>query len=138
MGDPGGIVDAGRWSQSDNNLSRVLRTYVEQGELRLICEATSESLATTRKIEPSFVEAFHRVDVPEPDVDAAHEILVAAARRLEGNHDVRLQEDALRAALELTRRFEPHRALPGKAVRVLEEATQLARRRTIACSAARR
>jgi ATP-dependent Clp protease ATP-binding subunit ClpC len=125
MGDPAGIVDAGRWSQSDNNLSRVLRTYVEQGELRLICEATSESLAATRKLEPSFVEVFHRVDVPEPDVDAAHEILVAAARRLESNHDVRLQEDALQAALDLTRRFEPYRALPGKAVRVLEEATQL-------------
>ena len=126
MGDPGGIVDAGRWSQSDNNLSRVLRTYVEQGELRLICEATSESLAAARKLEPSFVEAFHRVDVPEPDVDAAREILAAAARRLEGNHDVRLDEEALQAALDLTRRFEPYRALPGKAVRVLEEATQLA------------
>ncbi|MDP1849483.1 MAG: AAA family ATPase [Solirubrobacteraceae bacterium] len=126
MGDPLGIVDAGRWSQSDNNLSRVLRTYVEQGELRLICEATSESLGATRKLEPSFADAFHRVDVPEPDVEAAHEILAAAARRLEVNHDVRLHDEALQAALELTRRFEPYRALPGKAVRVLEEATQVA------------
>jgi hypothetical protein len=64
--------------------------------------------------------------VPQPDVDAAREILGAAARRLEANHDVEFAEDAVQAALDLTRRFEPYRALPGKAVRLLEETAQLA------------
>jgi ATP-dependent Clp protease ATP-binding subunit ClpA len=125
MGDPTGIVDAGRWSESDNNLGRVLRPYVERGEIRLICEATDEDVAAARKLEPSFIEVFYRVDVPEPDVDAAFEILRAAARRIETNHGVPFTEDALEAALRLTRRFEPYRALPGKAVRLLEEAAQL-------------
>lgn len=125
MGDPGGIVDAGRWSESDNNLGRVLRPYVERGELRLICEATEEGLAEARKWEPSFFEAFYRIDVPEPGAEAAFEILRAAARRIEGNHGVPFADDALEAALQLTRQFEPYRALPGKAVRLLEEAAQL-------------
>src|SRR5206468_12387061 len=70
MGDPAGIVDAGRWSRSDNNVARFLRPYVESGELSLICECTLEVLAAARKSEPSFVDAFHRVDVPEPTVEA--------------------------------------------------------------------
>lgn len=125
MGDPQGIVDAGRWSESDNNLSRVLRPYMERGELRLVCEATEEMVSAVNKREPSFIEAFHRVDLLEPDQDAAREILRAAARRMEVNHEVEFEESAIDASLELTRRFEPYRALPGKAVRLLEETAQL-------------
>ena len=125
MGDPAGIVDAGRWSGSDNNLARVLRPYVERGELRLICEADDATLAAARKLEPSFVEVFYRIEVPEPDAEAAREILRAAARRIESNQDVAFDEDAIQAALDLTRRYEPYRALPGKAVRLLEETAQL-------------
>jgi hypothetical protein len=36
MGDPVGIVDAGRWSRSDNNVSRYLRPYVESGEITIV------------------------------------------------------------------------------------------------------
>jgi ATP-dependent Clp protease ATP-binding subunit ClpC len=126
LGDPNGVIDAGKWSRSDNNLAQLLRPHVEEGTLRLICETTADGLAAARRHEPSFVEAFQRIDVPEPDVDAAREILRAAARRLEANHAVGLEDDAVGAALELTRRFEPYRALPGKAVRLLEETTQLA------------
>jgi hypothetical protein len=42
MGDPVGIVDAGRWSESSNNLSRFLRPYIESGEVTLVCECTIE------------------------------------------------------------------------------------------------
>jgi ATP-dependent Clp protease ATP-binding subunit ClpA len=124
MGDPTAIVDAGRWRGSDNNLARYLRTYVESGDLTLICECTPEVLAATQKKEASFVDSFHRVDVPEPSVEAAREILTVAARRLEEAQSVAIAPDAVAAAVELTRRFEPYRGLPGKAVRLLEEATR--------------
>ena len=124
MGDPAAIVDAGRWKRSDNNLGRFLRTYVESGELSLMCECTPEVFAAAHKLEPSFVDAFHRVDVPEPDVDAAREILLQAGRRLEERQAVEIDEDGVAAALELTHRFEPYRALPGKAVELLDETVQ--------------
>jgi ATP-dependent Clp protease ATP-binding subunit ClpA len=126
MGEPTAIVDAGRWSESTNNLGRVLRPFIEQGDLRLICESTEQGLVATRSWEPSFLEAFYRVDVPEPDSDAVNEILVAAARRLELNHAVAIGADAVEAAIELTARFEPYRAQPGKSVRLLEETVQFA------------
>jgi ATP-dependent Clp protease ATP-binding subunit ClpC len=125
LGDPTAVVGAGRSVGNDNNVGRALRPHIDEGEIRLICETTPDGLAAARKMEPGFVEAFHRIDVPEPDADASAEILHAAARRLEANHDVAFADDAVRAALELTRRFEPYRALPGKAVRLLEETAQL-------------
>lgn len=121
MGDPVGIIDAGRWSESSNNLSRVLRPAMETGELTLICECTPETLETVAKKEPSFVTAFHRVDLHEPPRDEAARIVAAAARRFESSHGVELDDSAIAAAMELTSRFEPYRALPGKAVRLLSE-----------------
>jgi ATP-dependent Clp protease ATP-binding subunit ClpC len=124
MGDPVAILDAGRWSGSDNNLSRFLRPYVESGEVSLICESTPEQFAAVHKREPSFVDAFHRVDVPEPGGEDAREILIEAGRRLEESQGVEIDREAIDAALELTRRFEPYRALPGKAVDLLDEVVQ--------------
>jgi ATP-dependent Clp protease ATP-binding subunit ClpA len=126
MGDPGGIVDAGKWSQSDNNLSRLLRPHMERGDLTLICECTPEALGAVRLLEPSFVDAFHRVDVSEPPIEETREILAAAGRRFHAAHAVRADEAALAAVVELTRRFEPYRSFPGKAVRLLEETGQAA------------
>jgi len=121
MGDPVGIVDAGRWSESSNNLSRVLRPAMDSGEVTLICECTPEALETVAAKEPSFVTAFHRVDLREPPLEEAARILAAAARRFESSHGVEVDEPAVAAAIELTSRFEPYRALPGKAVRLLGE-----------------
>jgi ATP-dependent Clp protease ATP-binding subunit ClpC len=124
MGDPAGIVDAGRWSESSNNLGRLLRTYVESGELTLICESTPEQLAAVHKKEPSFVDAFHRIEVPEPADEQAEEILADAARQIDERRGTSIDRDALAAALQLTKRFEPYRGFPGKAVRLLEETAQ--------------
>jgi ATP-dependent Clp protease ATP-binding subunit ClpC len=121
MGDPVGIIDAGRWSGSDNNVSRYLRPYVESGELTLICECTPEQFAAAQKVEPSFVGAFHRVDVPEPEPEEARRIVAAAAARLADAAEVEVDGDAVDAAVELTRRYEPYRSFPGKALRLLEE-----------------
>ncbi len=124
MGDPTAIVDAGRWSESENNLARFLRTHVESGDLTLICEATPETFGAAQAKEPSFIDAFYRVDVPQPAVDVAREIVAVAAKRLEAAQSASVSSDAVDAAVELTVRFEPYRGLPGKAVRLLEEASQ--------------
>ena len=121
MGDPLAIVDVGRWSESDNNLGRQLRPHVERGELTLVCECTAEELSATRDREPGFVDAFQRVDVPEPTPAQTQTILEHAARRLGEAQGLEVDPGAVPAALELTRRFEPYRGLPGKAVRLLEE-----------------
>jgi ATP-dependent Clp protease ATP-binding subunit ClpC len=94
---------------------------METGELTVMCECTPEALEVVAKKEPSFVGAFHRVDLLEPAPEEAARIVAAAARRFESSHGVEIDESATAAAIELTSRFEPYRASPGKAVRLLSE-----------------
>jgi hypothetical protein len=122
MGDPIGIIDAGRWSKSDNNVSRYLRPYVESGEVTIVCEATPEQLAAALRLEPSFINAFHRVDVAEPTREDTRRIVATAAARLAAEASLSVEADAIDAALELTGRFEPYRSFPGKAIRLFEDA----------------
>jgi ATP-dependent Clp protease ATP-binding subunit ClpC len=124
MDDPVAIIDAGRWSQSSNNLGRFLRTYVDGGEISIICEGTVENVAAGHRHEPSFIDALHRIEVPEPKPDEALAILHDAAARLAGRMAVAIDDSAVAAAVELTRRYEPYRSLPGKAVHLLEESVR--------------
>jgi ATP-dependent Clp protease ATP-binding subunit ClpA len=124
MGDPIGIVDAGRWSKSDNNVSRYLRPFMESGELTVICECTTEQLAAVQRKEPSFVGAFHRIDIPEPSREQVGPIAAAAAARLARTAEVEIDPSAVAAAVELTGRFEPYRSFPGKSIRLLEDAVR--------------
>jgi ATP-dependent Clp protease ATP-binding subunit ClpC len=124
MDDPVPIVDAGRWSQSDNNVSRFLRPYMESGDISIICETTAEGLAAVRLKEPSFVGAFHRIDVPEPSLELTRSLCAVVAERLGTASGIVVVQDAVEAAVELTRRFEPYRAFPGKAIAALEESVR--------------
>ena len=121
MEDPAAIVDAGRWSESDNNVSRYLRPSIESGELTIVCECTAERFAAVHRKEPSFMEAFHRFDVPEPGLDEAREIAAAGAARIAAATGTAFAPGAVAASVSLTARFEPYRGFPGKAVRLLEE-----------------
>lgn len=120
MGDPNEILDAGRWSGSDNNMGRFLRPYIESGDLTIICECSPEAYAAALKSEPSFVHAFQRIDVPEADEADTLAILASVARRQESLRNLHIDAGALAALLDLSRRFMPYRAFPGKAVSLLD------------------
>jgi len=121
MADPNEILDAGRWSGSDNNMGRFLRPYMESGEITIICECAQEGFDAGLKVEPSFMNAFRRIDVSETDEADTLAIVHATTRRLEATRNVSIDPAATTAALNLTRRFMPYRAFPGKAARFLEE-----------------
>lgn len=121
MGDPEEILSAGRYRGSDNNLGRYLRAYMESGDVVLICECSAEAYAAQLHREPSFMNAFYRIDVPETEPADTEAILQGVARRFEGQHSLRVESEALTAACHLTRRFLPYRAFPGKAVRLLQD-----------------
>ncbi len=126
MGDPEEILSAGRWSKSDHNVARALRPAVEAGDVVLVVECTPEAYEACVEREPSFMHALRRIDVPEPRPEERAAIVAAAARRIEARAGVRIEQGAVDAALELTRRFVPYRAFPGKAVRLLKEMVRAA------------
>ena len=127
MGDPNGIIDAGRWSGSDNNLGRVLQTVRRERRaephLRVHRGASPPATrgAELRRRVPADrrPRAARRRRARDPDA-------AGAAARGEARRRDRAGGERARRSTS-TRRFEPYRALPGKAVRLLEESSSRSR-----------
>ncbi len=120
--DVAGLADAGRWSKSDENMAQFLKPYIQSGDVVILGESTPERLRYSDRLTPGFVSQFRSVAVDPPGVDDTLSILTSVSHRIEKAETVRLQPAALHAAVELTTRFMPYRAQPGKAIRLLEQA----------------
>ncbi|NET47441.1 MAG: ATP-dependent Clp protease ATP-binding subunit [Merismopedia sp. SIO2A8] len=124
MGNPNEILDAGRWSESDNNMGRFLRPYMESGDITLICECDRDQYEAALKQEPSFIHVMQRLDIPEPSVTEAATIVQQATHHLTRLHNVLIEPDGVQTAMTLTQRFLPYEAFPGKAIRLLRQMVQ--------------
>ena len=122
-----GIRDAGRATDKADGFATLIRPYLERQDVVLLGETTPENFVSgphrQRGLadEYSLMKCFNIVRVEETTPEATRGILVAVARSLQREHQVRIEQNAVERGLELTRRFLPYRAFPGKAVRLLEE-----------------
>jgi ATP-dependent Clp protease ATP-binding subunit ClpC len=105
------------------DLVAVLRRYVTAGRIRLVGELGTAALDRAERREPGLVAAMTRVPVapflPAAALDALR-ARVAGWARAEPRAPS-MTEAALPVVVELTRRYQPYRAFPGKAVRLVEE-----------------
>ncbi|HEU5438384.1 MAG TPA: AAA family ATPase [Ktedonobacterales bacterium] len=124
------LRDAGRASDKADGFSTFLRPFIERQEIVVIGEATPETYggggygARALADDQSLMKLFDIIQVEEPTRDATKAILTAVARDLQRSHKVRIETAALERAYELTRRFQPYLAFPGKATQLLAEAAQ--------------
>jgi ATP-dependent Clp protease ATP-binding subunit ClpA len=72
--------------------------------------------------DEAFARRFRTVDVPEPSIDETRRMLDHLRPRLERNYSVRLRDDALETALELSPRYMRHLHLPDKVIGWLDTA----------------
>ncbi|MEZ4769320.1 MAG: AAA family ATPase [Caldilineales bacterium] len=120
--DIAGLADAGRWSKSDENMASFLKPYIQTGDVVIIGESTPHRLRYTDRLTPGFVSQFRTVPVEATSTSDTLAVLATVVHRLEKESNVRLQPSALEAAVELTTRYLPYRALPGKAISLVEQA----------------
>ncbi|MGZ3638245.1 MAG: AAA family ATPase, partial [Ktedonobacterales bacterium] len=124
------LRDAGRASDKTDGFSTFLRPYLERRQIVVLGESTPENY-TSEGYGPraladdhSLIKHFSVISVEEPNRDATKSILAAVARDLQKAHKVRVESAAIERALELTRRFLPYQAFPGKATHLLSEAAE--------------
>jgi ATP-dependent Clp protease ATP-binding subunit ClpA/protein subunit release factor A len=123
------LTEAGRWSKSDENMADFLKPHMQSGDVIIIGETTQARLRRAEQLVPGFVALFRTLQIePTGEADTLS-ILTAVGRELERSEDVRIEPAALEAAVELTNRFLPYRAQPGKAVILLEQVAGDANRR---------
>ena len=102
--------------------SNILKPSLARGELQLIGATTIGEYHKYIEKDAALERRFQPVTVEEPTSDEALNILKGIVHRYENHHDVIVEEDALKAAVDLSVRYINDRNLPDKAIDVIDEA----------------
>ena len=115
------LVGAGRTSGA-MDASNILKPALARGELRTIGSTTLDEYQKYFETDKALESRFQMVMVEEPSPAASISILRGLKERYENHHKVRIEDDALIAAVELSHRYITNRFLPDKAIDLVDEA----------------
>jgi ATP-dependent Clp protease ATP-binding subunit ClpA len=115
------VIGAGATSGGAMDASNLLKPALAQGVLRCIGSTTYKEYRQYFEKDRALVRRFQKIDVNEPTVEDAIEILKGLKPYFEEFHKIRYTSEAVRAAVELSARFIHDRKLPDKAIDVIDE-----------------
>ena len=115
------LVGAGK-GEGAMDAANILKPALARGELRSIGATTLEEYQKYFEKDKALERRFQTVMVDEPSPEDAISILRGLKERYENHHKVRIQDDALIAAVQLSHRYITDRFLPDKAIDLMDEA----------------
>src|SRR5574344_1286912 len=115
------LVGAGK-SDGAMDAANILKPALARGELRAIGATTLNEYQKYFEQDKALERRFQTVLVEEPDEAASISILRGLKERYENHHKVRIKDDAIIAAVELSSRYISDRFLPDKAIDLMDEA----------------
>ena len=115
------LVGAGK-SSGAMDAANILKPALARGELRTIGATTLDEFQKYFEQDKALERRFQKVMVDEPTTDDAVSILRGLKERYENHHQVRIKDEAIVAAVELSHRYITSRFLPDKAIDLIDEA----------------
>ena len=115
------VVGAGA-SEGAVDASNMMKPALARGELQVMGATTEDEYRKHIERDAALERRFQPVLVEEPDEETAVEMLKALRPRYEAHHKLRVEDDALTAAVRLSARYISDRLLPDKAVDLIDEA----------------
>jgi len=115
------LVGAGQ-TQGAMDAANILKPALARGELRSIGATTLDEYQKYFEKDKALERRFQTVMVNEPDVLSSISILRGLKERYENHHKVRIKDEAIIAAVELSNRYITERFLPDKAIDLMDEA----------------
>lgn len=115
------LVGAGK-GEGAMDAANILKPALARGELRSIGATTLDEYQKYFEKDKALERRFQIVMVEEPDVASTISILRGLKERYENHHHVRIKDDAIIAAVELSHRYITDRFLPDKAIDLMDEA----------------
>ncbi|KPA14589.1 magnetosome protein Mad27-1 [Candidatus Magnetomorum sp. HK-1] len=119
------LIDAGS-SEGAFGAADVLKPVLARGEFPCIGATTPEGVRIFSK-DPALSRRFKKIWVNEPDLDQTFRILKGITGNIERHHQLKMSDDALKAAVELSKKYVPEEFLPGKAVSLIDGAAAFCR-----------
>lgn len=116
------LVGAGGSGESAMDAANILKPALARGELRAIGATTLNEYQKYFEKDKALARRFQPVLIDEPDKYSAISILRGLKERYETHHQVRILDEAIIAAVELSQRYITDRFLPDKAIDLIDEA----------------
>ncbi|MEW6610160.1 MAG: ATP-dependent Clp protease ATP-binding subunit [Patescibacteria group bacterium] len=130
------IIGAGSASGS-LDVANILKPALARGEIHCIGATTYEEYKQHLETDPALERRFQAIQVNEPSVEEAIEILKGVKASYEAHHHVSVEDDALVAAAQLSAQYLPEKRLPDKAIDLIDEAAAMKRVRSPGSSSLR-
>ena len=121
------LIGAGSSSEGGMDAANILKPALARGEVRVIGATTYKEYRKYVEKDAALARRFQRIDVREPDRDETLLILSGLRERYEDYHHVKIADDALTAAVELSARYVTDRCMPDKAIDLIDEAASMAK-----------
>ena len=102
--------------------ANILKPALARGELRAIGATTLDEYQKYFEKDKALERRFQKVNVNEPDTESAISILRGVKEKYETHHKVRIKDEAIIGAVELSNRYVSNRFLPDKAIDLMDEA----------------
>ncbi|MCR9262845.1 MAG: ATP-dependent chaperone ClpB [Flavobacteriaceae bacterium] len=115
------LVGAGG-GQGAMDAANILKPALARGELRAIGATTLDEYQKYFEKDKALERRFQKVMVDEPDTESAISILRGIKEKYETHHKVRIKDEAVIGAVELSQRYITNRFLPDKAIDLMDEA----------------
>lgn len=120
------IVGAGR-TEGSMDAGNILKPMLARGELRCIGATTQDEYREYIEKDKALERRFQRVIVNEPSIEATIEILRGIKEDYELYHETLITDEAIEAAVKLSKRYITDRYLPDKAIDLMDEASAVKR-----------
>ena len=115
------VIGAGATSGGAMDASNLLKPALSSGAIRCIGSTTYKEYRQFFEKDRALVRRFQKIDVNEPTIEDAIEIMRGLKPYFEDFHKVKYTNDAIKAAVELSARYINDRKLPDKAIDVIDE-----------------
>lgn len=115
------LIGAGG-SEGTQDAANILKPALARGELRTVAATTWDEYKKYFEKDPALTRRFQVVKVDEPSVEQAVDMMRRMVTSLEKHHEVLVTEKAVRASVELSKRFIAGRQLPDKCLSLLDTA----------------
>ncbi len=115
------VVGAGA-AEGSMDAANIMKPALARGEIRVIGATTVDEFRKYIEKDPALERRFAPVWVDEPDIETAILMLKGLRPKLEEHHGVKITDDAIEAAVKLSKKYIQGRYLPDKAIDVLDEA----------------
>ncbi|EDP75992.1 ATP-dependent Clp protease ATP-binding subunit [Hydrogenivirga sp. 128-5-R1-1] len=116
------IVGAGK-AEGAVDAGNIMKPALARGEIRVIGATTVDEYRKYIEKDPALERRFQPIYVDEPSEEEAMEILKGLRPKLEQHHKVKISDEAIEAAVKLTKRYVTFRKLPDKAIDALDQAS---------------